>query len=100
MPYDPGQGWKKTDESILEPVCSCEPILSPSLIDLLEKTLEEERKKTMTSKKSIMVRFLMTMNRHTVWQNEKKTPLTGYILLEDFIMINRQKHYTNIHMIG
>ena len=22
------------------------------------------------------------------------------LLLEDFIMINRQKHYTNIHMIG
>ena len=39
--YDPGQGWKKTDERILEPVWSCGPILPPSFIDLLEKTLEE-----------------------------------------------------------
>ena len=40
-PYDPKQGWKKTDESILEPVWSCDPILPTSLIDLLEKTREE-----------------------------------------------------------
>ena len=37
-PYDPGQGWKKTDERSLEPVS---PYSSPSLIDLLEKTLKE-----------------------------------------------------------
>ena len=40
-PYDPGQGWEKTEEGILEPVWSCGPILPPSLIDLLEKTAEE-----------------------------------------------------------
>ena len=37
-PYDPGQGWQKTEEGILEPVWSSGPILPPSLIDLLEKT--------------------------------------------------------------
>ena len=28
------------------------------------------------------------------------TYFTHYIVMEDFIMINRQKHYTNIYMIG
>jgi hypothetical protein len=40
-PYDPGQGWEKTDEGILEPVWSCGPILPHSLVDLLEKAIEE-----------------------------------------------------------
>ena len=40
-PYDPGQGWEKTKEGILEPVWSCGPILPPSLIDLLEKTVQD-----------------------------------------------------------
>jgi len=40
-PYDPKQGWEKTEEGILEPVWSNGPILPPSLIDLLEKTAEE-----------------------------------------------------------
>lgn len=40
-PYDPGQGWEKTEEGILEPVWSCGPVLPPSLIDLNEKTTEE-----------------------------------------------------------
>ena len=40
-PYDPEQGWKKTEEGILEPVWSCGPILPPSLIDWVEKTVEE-----------------------------------------------------------
>lgn len=40
-PYDPGQGWEKTEEGILEPVWSCGPILPPSLIDLLQNTAEE-----------------------------------------------------------
>jgi len=40
-PYDPGQGWEKTEEGVLEPLWSCGPVLLPSLIDLLEKTAEE-----------------------------------------------------------
>jgi len=40
-PYDPGQGWQKTEEGLLEPVWSCGPILPLSLIDLLEKTAED-----------------------------------------------------------
>ena len=40
-PYDPGQGWEKTEEGILEPVWSSGPVLSPSLVDLLQKTVEE-----------------------------------------------------------
>ena len=40
-PYDPGQGWEKTAEGILEPVWSCGPVLPPSLVDLLEKTADE-----------------------------------------------------------
>ena len=40
--YDPGQGWQKTEEGILEPVWSCGPVLPPSLIDLLEKTNEQK----------------------------------------------------------
>ena len=40
-PYDPGQGWEKTEEGILEPVWSCGSVLPPSLVDLLEKTAEE-----------------------------------------------------------
>lgn len=41
-PYDLGQGWLKTEEGILEPVWSCGPILPPTLVDLLEETVEEE----------------------------------------------------------
>ncbi|XP_063959228.1 uncharacterized protein LOC135154916 [Lytechinus pictus] len=40
-PYDPGQGWEKTKEGILQPIWSCGPILPPSLIDLLESTINE-----------------------------------------------------------
>lgn len=40
-PYDPDQGWQKTEEDSLEPVWSCGPVLPPSLIDLLEETTEE-----------------------------------------------------------
>ena len=40
-PYDPGQGWEKTEEGTLEPVWSSVPILPTSLIDLIEKTVEE-----------------------------------------------------------
>ena len=42
-PYDPGQGWEKTEEGILEPVWSSGPVLPPSLVnvDLLQKTIEE-----------------------------------------------------------
>lgn len=40
-PYDRGQGWEKNEKGILEPLWSCGPILPPSLIDLLQKTVEE-----------------------------------------------------------
>ena len=40
-PYDPGHGWEKTEEGILEPVWSNGPVLAPSLVDLLQKTVEE-----------------------------------------------------------
>ena len=40
-PYDPGQGWEKTADGILEPVWSRWPVLPPSLIDLMENTAEE-----------------------------------------------------------
>ncbi len=40
-PYDPKQGWEKTEDGILEPVWSTGPILPSSLIDLLEKTTAE-----------------------------------------------------------
>ena len=40
-PHNPGQGWEKTADGILEPVWSCEPALPPCLIDLLENTAEE-----------------------------------------------------------
>jgi len=43
-PYDPGQGWEKTEEGVLEPVWSSGLVLSPSLIDLLEQTAEEAEK--------------------------------------------------------
>ena len=39
-PHD-GQGWKKGEGNTLEPEWSCGPILPSSLIDLLEKTVEE-----------------------------------------------------------
>ena len=42
-PYDPDQGSIKTEEGILAPVWSCGPVLSPSLIDFLEKTAEEAK---------------------------------------------------------
>ena len=40
-PYDPGQGWEKTEEGILEPVWSRGPVLPPSLIDLLQEAVQE-----------------------------------------------------------
>ena len=40
-PYDPGQGWERNEEGVLEPVWSCGPVLPPSLIDLVEKTTDE-----------------------------------------------------------
>ena len=40
-PFDPGQGWEKTADGILELVWSRGPVLQPSLIDLLENTAEE-----------------------------------------------------------
>ena len=42
-PYDPGQGWEKTENCILEPVWSCGPILPPSLtVQEVEEEEEEE----------------------------------------------------------
>ena len=40
-PYDPGQGWEKTEEGILEPVWSSGPVLPPSHIDLLQEAVQE-----------------------------------------------------------
>lgn len=40
-PYDSGQGWKRNDDGVLEPVWSCGPVLPPTLIDIVEKTAEE-----------------------------------------------------------
>jgi hypothetical protein len=40
-PNDPNQGWDKTEDGILEPVWSSGPILPPSLIDLIDKTVQE-----------------------------------------------------------
>ena len=40
-PYESGQGWQKTEEGFIEPLWSCGPILPPSLVDLLQQTVEE-----------------------------------------------------------
>jgi len=40
-PYDDCQGWEKTDGGILDPVWSYGPVLPPSLVDLLEATVNE-----------------------------------------------------------
>ena len=39
-PYDSGQGWEKTEKGVLEPVWSSGLVLPPSLVDLLQKTVE------------------------------------------------------------
>ena len=41
QPYDPGQGWMKTDEGVLEPLWSSAPVLPESLVDL-PGTVESE----------------------------------------------------------
>ena len=40
--HDPGQGWEKNDSGSLEPIWSSSPILSPSLVDLIEPSSKEE----------------------------------------------------------
>ena len=40
-PYDPEQGWQRSDEGVLEPVWSCDPVLPPTSIGLVEKITEE-----------------------------------------------------------
>jgi len=35
-PYDDEQGWIRTDDLVLEPVWSCDPVLPNSLVDLLD----------------------------------------------------------------
>ena len=37
-PYDPGQGWEKTEKGLLEPTWCSGPILPPSLVDLIESS--------------------------------------------------------------
>lgn len=37
-PYDPGQGWERTDEGLLEPTWCSGPVLPPSLVDLIESS--------------------------------------------------------------
>ena len=41
-PHDPGKGWEKNDSGSLEPIWSSFPILSPSFVDLIEPSSEEE----------------------------------------------------------
>jgi len=36
QPHEEGQGRKKNDDDLLEPIWSCEPILPSSLVDILE----------------------------------------------------------------
>ena len=43
--WDDGQGWEQTHKVILEPVWTIGPILPPSLMDILEKTVEENEEK-------------------------------------------------------
>ena len=40
-PYDDFQGWESTEDNVLEPIWACGPILPPSLVDLLEATIQE-----------------------------------------------------------
>jgi len=41
-PFDCNQGWEKTSENrMLEPIWSCGPILPLSLVDMVEKQIEE-----------------------------------------------------------
>ena len=40
-PCDAGQGWETNVSGVLEPVWTCGPILSPSLIDILKETSDE-----------------------------------------------------------
>lgn len=41
-PYADGQGWKKTDGGVLEPVWSCGPVLPAALADLLDPGSDDE----------------------------------------------------------
>ena len=41
-PYDDRQGWRRTDDGVLEPVWSCRPVLPNSLVDLLDTGDREE----------------------------------------------------------
>ncbi|XP_061566214.1 ankyrin-2-like [Cololabis saira] len=40
--YDPGMGWEKTDEEVLEPIWTMGPILPPTLVELLAQRAEVE----------------------------------------------------------
>lgn len=40
-PHEPEQGWEKTEEGTLEPIWSLGPILPPTLIDLIDRAVEE-----------------------------------------------------------
>ena len=41
-PYDDGQGWKRTDDGVLESMWSCGPVLPNSLFDILDTSGREE----------------------------------------------------------
>ena len=41
-PCDPGQGWEKTDEGLLEPIWFIDPVLPPSLVDLIESSEDSD----------------------------------------------------------
>ena len=41
-PTNDGQGWIRTEDGVLEPVRSCNPVLPNSLVDLLDTGDHEE----------------------------------------------------------
>ena len=41
-PYGDGHGWIKIEDGVLEPVCSCGPVLPNSLVDHLNTGDREE----------------------------------------------------------
>ena len=62
-PYDPGQGWEKTEEGILEPVWVGWTVLPPSLVDLLQKTVEEAEVLNKTMDRKFILKSFLLMTR-------------------------------------
>ena len=53
-PYDEGMGWKKTHNTVLEPIWSIGPILPPSLIEILVQREETEKALRNIESESVM----------------------------------------------